>query len=325
MLLHVESEVPADSKTNALLKAWKTLPATELAKLPTGTMVYSGMAYTPELMKDLGSLAYGVVDPESAEGKAIKKLVGEMADANPPSLLNASNMPARGIAVSKYDNPAKAVEAQLKLFKGLKEGSTFGGVLKSAPVVKENAKKHGGFDLASVSMKWDLEKTVEKQGAAMSDDQKKAMVEYMKSMLGEGSDVWFGTDGKTVVQVTAKDWDEAQNLLDRYQKGEDSRRLVAGVQGHGQAPARREQPVVAGRRAASHRDDGQVGGDDAAGVGPADPDPARLREAVGQAKTSYVGLAITLESAAAASTWLPATSINDVYKMYIEKLIKPNF
>src|SRR5207248_41751 len=115
---------------------------------------------------------------------------------------------------------AKALDAQMKLFKQLKEGSTFGAVLKSAPTVKEKAEKAGGIEFTAVGMKWDLEKTVEKQGAAMTDEQKKALVEYMRSLLGEGTDFWVGTDGKTLVQIAAKDWTAAKALLDRYQKGE---------------------------------------------------------------------------------------------------------
>ena len=156
--------MPADSKTNTMLKSWKSLPTTEVARLPAGSSFYTSMAYTPELMKDLGSLAYGFADPDSKEGKAIKKLIGELAAAGPPVAGRCSSIPVSGLTVTKYDNPAKAVDAQLKLFKELKEGFMFGNVLKSDPVVRENAKKHGGFEFHHVSMKWDLEKTIEKQG-----------------------------------------------------------------------------------------------------------------------------------------------------------------
>jgi hypothetical protein len=326
VLLHVETEVPADSKTNTLLKSWKTMPAAELAKLPAGSMVYTGLAYTPALMKELGPLAYGAVDPESDEGKAIKKLVGEMADANPRFMLSSSNVPSAGIAVSKYDNPAKAVDAQLRLFKGLKEGSMFGAVLKSAPVIKENAQKHGGFDLASVSMKWDLEKTVEKQGAALGDDQKKAMIENMKSLLGEGSNFWIGTDGKTVVQVTAKDWDEARALLDRLQKGEQtlgSSQAFKDTVKH--LPAENSMLLLADVPQATEMIVKSVV-TALQGFGLGNQIPPGIEKPSIKPKTSYVGLAVTLESGRGSlDVWLSATSINDVYKMYIEKLLKPNF
>jgi hypothetical protein len=326
LLLHVETEVPADSKTNDLLKSWKAVPTTELAKLPGGSMVYTGMASTPAVMKELGTLSYGLIDPDSAEGKTIKKLVGEMADANPKYLLNATGLPAAGIAVSKYDNPAKAVDAQMKLFKSLKEGSTFGSVLKSAPVVKENAKKHAGFDLAFVSMKWDLEKTVEKQGAAMTDEQKKAMVEYMRSIVGEGSDVWFGTDGKTVVQVTAGDWEAARELLDRYQK---SQHTVGSEQAYKDTvkhmPAENSLLVLADvPQTAEVMVKAVV--TMLQGSGLPIPIPPGFEKPAIKAKTSFLGVAATLEPGRGSlDLWLSAQSVNDIYKMYVEKLLKPNF
>ncbi len=326
LLLHAEVAVPPDSKTNTLLKAWKTVPATDLAKLPDRSMIYSGMAYSPDVMKAFGSYAYGAVDPDSEEGKAVKKLVGEMAEAGPHSLLSASNLPAAGIMVSKYDNPAKAVEAQMKLFKVLKEGSTFGAVLKSAPEIKENAKKHAGFDLASVGMKWDLEKTVEKQGAAMTAEQKKAMIEYMRSMLGDGTDLWFGTDGKVVVQITAKGWDEARDLLDRYQKGE---RTVGSTEAYKDAvkhlPAENSILMLADVPQLTETMVKSVV-TMLQGSGLPIPIPPGFEKPSVNPKTSFGGLAITLESGRGGlDVWLSATSINDVYKMYVERLIKPNF
>jgi hypothetical protein len=326
VLLHVETEVAADSKTNTLLKSWRSVPATDLAKLPAGSMVYSGMAYTPAVMKELGALAYGLVDPDSAEGKAIKKLVGEMADANPRYTINATNVPASGLAVSKYDDPAKAVDAQLKLFKGLKDGSTFGSVLKSAPVVKEHAQKHAGFDLAFVSMKWDLEKTVEKQGAAMTDEQKKAMIEYMRSLVGEGADLWFGTDGKAVVQLTAKDWDEARALLDRYQKGEStvgSETAYKDTVKH--LPAENSLLVLADvPQTAEVMVKAVV--TMLQGSGLPIPIPPGFEKPAIKAKTSFLGVGFTLEPGRGSlDLWLSAQSVNDIYKMYVEKLLKPNF
>src|SRR5207244_3374257 len=107
VLLHTEVEVAADSKTNGLLKEWKSLPV-----------------------------------------------------AGPRRQLTAASVPAGGLVAAKYDDPAKAVAAQLKLYKELKEGSTLGAVLKADPVVKEKAEKHGGFEFNSISLKWDLEKTM---------------------------------------------------------------------------------------------------------------------------------------------------------------------
>jgi hypothetical protein len=328
VLLHTEVEVPADSKSNTLLKGWKALPTTDLAKMPGGSMTYTSMAYTPELMKTLGSLSYGFTDPDSKEGKAIKNLMDELAAAGPRSQISAGNIPASGLVVTKFDNPAKAVDAQLKLFKELKAGSMYGTVLKSDPVVKENAMKHGGFEFNSVSLKWDLEKTIEKQAAAagMNDDQKKAMVEYMKSIVGEGTDVWFGTDGKTMMQVTAKDWESARDLLDRYQKGEQTL-------GSSQAYKDTIKNLTAENSMVMLVDVPQMTEVMVKAVvtvlqasGLPIPIPPGIEKPAVKAKTSFLGLGLTLASGRGSfDLWLSATSINDVYKMYVEKLLKPNF
>jgi hypothetical protein len=326
-LLHLDMEVPADSKTNALLKEWKSLPTAELSKLPAGQMVYSGMAYTPSLMKTLGSLAYGVLaDPDSKEGKAIQKAIDELADAKPRLRLDATSVPMSGLQVWKYDNPAKAVDAQMKLFKALKEGGTYGAVLKGDPVIKEGAQKHAGFDFNSVSMKWDLEKTVDKQGAALNEDQKKVMIEYMKGMLGEGADIWLGTDGKTVLQVTAKDWSEARALVDGYVKGS--------------TPLGQSQPF---KDAAKHLPSeasvlmlvdvpqySEVLVKVVVGIlqqsGLPIPIPPGFEKPAVKGKTTYLGVGVSLEPGRAGfDVWIGASNVHEVYKMYLERLFKQGF
>jgi hypothetical protein len=49
---------------------------------------------------------------------------------------------------------------------------------------------------------------------------KKAMKEVFTKLLGEKMTVWFGTDGKTFLQVVARDWTSAEKLLQRYFNGQ---------------------------------------------------------------------------------------------------------
>jgi hypothetical protein len=328
VLLHVETEVPADSKTNALLKQWKSLPMADLSKLPGGQMVYSAMAFTPAVVKEtLGPLAYGVMaDGDSKEGKAIHKAVGELADAGPRMRLDASNIPMSGLQVWKYDNPSKAVSAQLNLFKALKEGGSYGAVLKGEPVIKEGAQKHAGFDFNFVSLKFDLEKTVERQGAALNDDQKKAMAEYLKAALGEGANIWFGTDGKTVLQVTGKDWPEAQAKVDRYLKGD-------GALGQSQAfkdAAKQLPPDASALMLLDVPQYSEVLVKMVVNMlqqsGLPVPIPPGIEKPAVKGNTSYLGMSVTLEPGRAGlDVWLATTSVHDIYKMYLERLFKPGF
>jgi hypothetical protein len=328
VLLHVEVEVSTDSKTNGTLKQWKSLPVADLGKLPAGQMIYSGVAATPALLKEVGPFLYGVGnDPDSKESKAVHKMVAELAAAKPSQQLTAASVPAGGLVAVKYDDPAKAVAAQLKMYKELKEGWALGAVLKAAPAIKEKAEKYGGFEFNSIGLKWDLEKTVEKQAAALNDDQKKALVESLKGLIGEGSDVWIGTDGKTVLQVTAKDWSAAKALIDSYQKGDGSlgksqayKDTVKHLPPNSSVTALIDVPQGAETGAKF-----VVGLMQGMGLGGQLP-PGFDGKPAAKAKTSYLGIGVAMESGRGSlDLWVPAVSVNDIYKMYIEKLVKPNF
>jgi hypothetical protein len=323
VLLHVELEVAADSKTSATLKEWKSIPLADLHKLPAGQMAYDGMAYTPALMKELMPLQYGMTaGSDSEEDKAVLKAIGELADAGPRVRLDAMNVPLSGLQVWKYDDPRKAVAAQLKLFKGLKAGSSYGSVLKANPVVKAGAEKHGGFEFHAVSLKWDLDKMLEKQGAALNDAQKQMMTEYFKAMLGEGMDLWFGTDGKTVLQVMAKDWPAARALVDRYQKGTDTlgeaqpfKDAAKHLPAEGSMLMLMDVPKYAEIIAKVG-----VGIVKQSGL-PLQLPPDFEKPAV-KGQTSYLGMGLTLGPGRGGfDLWLSATSVHDVYKMYLERLL----
>src|SRR5262249_44034081 len=160
--------------------------------------------------------------------------------------------------------------------------------------------------------KWDFDKTVEKQGAALNDDQKKAMIDYLKGMLGEGANIWFGTDGKSVLLVTAKDWAEAQSQVDGYVKGT--------------TPLSQSQPF---KDTANHRpadasvmmlvDVPQysealvkliVGMLQQSGL--PIPIPPGIEKPAIKGKTSYLGISVTLEAnRGGIDTWIAAASVND--------------
>ena len=56
-------------------------------------------------------------------------------------------------------------------------------------------------------------------GQQLPEDMRKQMAEAMKILAGEGAKTWFGTDGKSYVQISAKDWDTAKGYLDQYLEG----------------------------------------------------------------------------------------------------------
>ena len=107
----------------------------------------------------------------------------------------------------------------------------------------------------------------------------------LKRLLGDGLNLWFGTDGRTFVQVTAADWEGAEKQLDGYLKGENR---VGGDAAF--AAAQRQLPAKATvwmlidvvRQAEALN-----------GVVQAAP-PVQVPEAL-KGKAGYAGLAVTLE------------------------------
>src|SRR5262249_34452701 len=105
-----------------------------------------------------------------------------------------------------------------------KEGENFMNiVLKSKPDIKPDAQEYQGFKLNSASLVWDFDKTIEKQGGKqLPEETRREMGEAMKKMMGDKANLWFGTNGKSYVQVTAKDWPAAQNLLNQFLEGKST-------------------------------------------------------------------------------------------------------
>ena len=52
----------------------------------------------------------------------------------------------------------------------------------------------------------------------------------MKQLMGTGTQIWFGTDGKLYLSVTAPDWASARKELDRYFAGTEMIGQQAGFQ-----------------------------------------------------------------------------------------------
>jgi hypothetical protein len=214
LAFHGHTKFGPDTKINSHLKKSQVSPLADLAKLPAGQLAYFAMILRPETLKALAAFA-GEADSQSKDMKAAYE---QFADAGPSVTLSSfAVQPSRGVQAWAFKDPAKAAAAQVKIFQALKEGEGYGNMfLKGAPVIKQDAQSHRGFKLTSVTLKWDFEKMLEKSPQAGQD-----FADAFKKMMGEGSNVWFGTDGKSFVSVTAADWAAAQKLLDDFLDGKN--------------------------------------------------------------------------------------------------------
>src|SRR5262249_27472024 len=117
--------------------------------------------------------------------------------------------------------------AALKLHKAIPENAEFGGMaIKGKVKIEENAQKFNSFTLHGVQMAFDLDKLLERFPEEVRD----AMKTSVKKLIGEEQKFWFGTDGTTYVQVTAKDWSDAKKLLEKYFSGQNTLATEAGFE-----------------------------------------------------------------------------------------------
>lgn len=213
LALHLQSDLRESSTTANYLQDSRPVAFKELNRLPQDFAFYLGMKAGSGLLKNLGGLFSGL---EGGESQDAAELMKELAKAGPDIVLSGGSLPAPGLTVYHFDKPAQAVAAILKMYQKMEPESN---KLKEKPVVKADAQKHGDFTLHSVQLAFDLDKMAEAAAAKGGDDAKKATIEALKTIVGEKKTMWFGTDGKTCVQITASDWETARKMLDQYSKG----------------------------------------------------------------------------------------------------------
>jgi hypothetical protein len=312
LAVQVQARVGEDSKTNSFFKSAKKSSFENLGRLPAGQLAYTGMSLGGLNFKIFQLMTQGALDEDA---KHIKEAIGNLEKSGPELWIGTYQMPLEGIQVTRYQDPAKASGAQLQLLQGLKEGESFMNLaLKSKPEVKPDAESFKDFKLHFASLVWDFEKTMENQGGKqLPEEMRKQMAESVKKLMGDSAKFWFGTDGKSYVQITAKDWQAAQALLNQFldekagvmnQKAyQDSRK---------QLPA--ETTWIAMVDALPYV---QKTGDYLSSIMKAMPLPFPIPNLPAmKGDTAYLGTAITLESGyGGMDFWVPATAVKQIGKL----------
>lgn len=214
LAVYIQGEMRENTRTANLLRDSRPAAFPQLERLPGGRAMYFGMKASSGLYKYLGGLMSGL---STGDSKVAAALMQELAKAGPDISLMGASFPLAGLSVYHYDNPTKAVATTLQTYRIMDPKAA---LLKEKPVVKANAEKYGGFQLHSVQLTYDFDKMAEAAPQLQKDaDARKMYVGALKGLIGEKMTTWFGTDGKTVVQILAPDWTTARKMLDQYSKG----------------------------------------------------------------------------------------------------------
>ncbi len=212
--LQLAAHIGADTPTNKFLKEQKPSKLAGLGTMPAGQVIYSGTEFGPSLFKIMAPMMFASAG-EGAAREAMEKAVNDMIAAGTAASFSAARFPAQSFQVQTFSDPAKAVAAQLAMFRAMGEGAAFQtGTIKGKPEIRDNDQSYRGFKLNYVKLVWDLDKLAE-QVPGGGDDVKAAM----QKLMGDGLQMWFGTDGKQVITVTAKDWADAKSQIDGFLDG----------------------------------------------------------------------------------------------------------
>ena len=214
--LRFDAAFGADTPSAKALAVEKPNPLKALAELPKGMSSYTaskwGKTFTDMMRTMGGEFAAPQGDDKTAD--AIEKLLDLLVTSADGETVTVAGPEQSSLTATAYADPGKVTAARLKVMKMLTGGASYSNiVLKENPVVKENDQKHAGFTLTAASIEVDYQASVKN---AKDEAAKEAAVEAMKKMVPEKQTVWFGTDGKRYVQVTAQNWATAKGLLDGF-------------------------------------------------------------------------------------------------------------
>jgi hypothetical protein len=227
--LNLSGEVtvkPGSKGAEALARA-ATGDAADLAKLPAGGSFYVYMNVDPAIFSRFQALGTSILyggGPPSDELKAAMELQKEVGRVESIGV-SSGEKGARRLDVMKAANPRKLVEATTAMMKAMKPAQDAPLNFIKDVSFKPAAQRYRGYDFSEARIVLDLEKLARLQPAPGAAD-------AMRSAFGGDTMLtWFGTDGKLVLSVSAKDWDEARGMIDAYLDGKNPVGDVAGFRG----------------------------------------------------------------------------------------------
>jgi hypothetical protein len=213
--VRLQAQFAEDTTSVKLLKAEVPSPLADVAKLPAGLGAYSGSAFGRKFLETVRGLTpeFLPTDDDEKGTELIEKYQKQLLAAGLKGDVTASGMPDVTLNVATYADPKKAAGALVGCYEAMAAGGRVQSVvLKDAPKVAANARKHQGFTFTEVRLAFDFEATVKDLPDALREN----TLAQIKRTVSEKMTVWIGTDGQRVVQMSATDWTAASSALDRF-------------------------------------------------------------------------------------------------------------
>jgi len=208
--------VKADSSVAKSLASARTGTGADLGKLPAESTAFVYMNVNPENLAGIQRFGMSFMTGETTPSPEMEKALALQREAGATETYSGNS--GKGVAsgmdsfsISKPKDPEKAIEAQTQIARAMKSGK---GMVKDVTVT-DKALSYKGYTFNMIKTTFDLEKMVA-PGAPGG-------VEGVRKMFGGDTiTAYYGTDGKTVLTVTARTPEEAKKLIDQATSGEGS-------------------------------------------------------------------------------------------------------
>jgi hypothetical protein len=197
---------PGTDAAKALAKA-QVGSAAPLAAMPADYLMYVYMNVDPENFEQLMQFnmanAFGNQGDNAATRKALDamKASGRQEVAGAMSFGNGINV----INVSNPEDPRALIDSTKQMMTSMKDNAMMKDVK-----IEENAETYKDIKFTKISATFDLDKMV---AAQPNNPQAKQVLE---GMFGKDATMtsWYGTDGKQVISITGKSFDQVKPKLD---------------------------------------------------------------------------------------------------------------
>jgi len=206
--------------SNDALKKHKLAPLNQIGTLPAGQVSYSASVMGQGMSNSAAFLLgdFAISDDDPAAKETIAGLLRDLSGLDRGVTLAAGRVfGPGGLEVTESKDAVKIVAARLDLLRAVTKTGSFAHVpLKEKPEIQEKAQTIGGFTLHAVKVKFDFDKAVSELDEGAKEAARTSM---RKALGGDELSMWFGTDGKRLMQLTAKDWSEAKALAESHLDG----------------------------------------------------------------------------------------------------------
>ncbi|MEO6809470.1 MAG: hypothetical protein ABI353_10215 [Isosphaeraceae bacterium] len=187
-----------------------------MTRLPANAAIFSYMKLSPEAMQRFQRLGMSMLGGQAGKtSPALEKALALQRQTGPQEIASSVEM-SQGIqsfSLVVPQDPKAYVDSMAATLTALKSADNAKNIIKDVKV-QNVVEPYKGFQFHKATMTFDMDAIAKQQ------PNNPGGADAVKQVLG-GTDLttWYGTDGKQVLSVSAKDWNTAKTQIDAALSG----------------------------------------------------------------------------------------------------------